>query len=265
MIESTRVARAEIRARLGRPALTVGFLLASAVALLETLTPVYVNGDPVSRGWWGAVYGGSTGLAGALLVTCAVLIGLLGGDLDRGFLTERVALGADPRAVVLGQGLAAMAMGCATWGLAVVVTAGAALADLGGRLLIGRPAAVPAPPAAVLASAAVAPAVLVVVAALLWSLVLASGSGRRALVWLAGSVGTFLVLLVAGGPWWSRLLVFHPLAGAWRGLSALPWGATLPGAVHEPPLPYGVSAGVWTLVLAGAAYRQWRRGWIGSA
>lgn len=239
------------------PWAVLGLAVCAGAALFEVLAPVLLNGDPVTRGVWAGAYGAAAGSFVGAIVAWSTLFALLGADLDRGIVAERLLLGSDPRRITAAQLVVALIAGLIAWAATALLTAIGGVADVGFRAVVGPHAVAEHPDVTVVVVALVGPLAVLSAVLLGGMIVISAGSGRRAALLVLVTGATFflgLVLLPQGS-----MLDAHPLAGPWRVLSTSTIGRGLPGARTGPWHLVAASALGWSVVAAATTTRGWRR------
>ncbi|WP_146132872.1 hypothetical protein [Knoellia remsis] len=234
------------------------FALTVASGLATVLTPVLVNGDPVSLGWWGIFHGASVGTAVGTAVAVVLVVVLVGGDEDSGYTAERLALGVRPQRTAMIQCGVAIACGMAAWTITALLTGLFALVDIAARLVFAGHAAVVPPDPLVIRVGLAGPVVVVGATVVAAAWIVAWRSAFRAGVALAVLAASLLAVVTSVGqsPW---LLLAHPLGPGWRALSETTWGRDLPGAVTTHDTGFAAAGLLWAVALTVVAGRGFRR------
>ena len=253
-----RVVRTEMLLRLGH---WIGGCVGLGVVAgcVNVAAPVFINGDPVTYGPWGAVFGLGAGVVPGIVVGVAVVVALLGSDLDRGMVAERLRHGTQPALLAWGNLLCALLAALAVLTVTVFASGIAAAADVVTRSLLGVEVTVLAPGSRALAAAVVAPVALIVLVVLAWLGVVAARSATRACVVFVALIGSFILALLSLPAQLQPLLVVHPLGCVWRAMSETSIGAEMPGALTGAAGPYVAATVAWMAVLVLAATRGLRR------
>lgn len=249
-------ARNEWRLRTRSPFLWVALPVALAAASIAVLTPVWLNGDPQTLGSSGGLNGGFVGTGVGVAVALSILMLLLGADLDRGRFPERLRHGQNPRLISVAQGFVAGLAGVGACLLTSVAAGLGSLGDAAFRDLTDHPATQVMQPWYLGTVTALSPVIIAGVVAVAWCALICAASGIRAVLATSLAMASFVVLLLApeSGMWFAA----HPLAGAWRLLSATEMGESLPGARADNPIPYAVSAAGWIAALTALTAARFR-------